>query len=186
MHSQKVEAKRCFGCRPNARPRYWSDTLNKSAFWCQGPLLVHQNVVFFPCPSFPSRLCQWHFSAFPTERGTQGLKPELPKPILGPSGGPWKIREAEIPGCFSGYHTLKLFLRQNLPWPSATSILVSPNTPAKNSLNKQKFWWQHAHFKVYCPCSRKSVRVPSIRLPSRNCKDHSLSHVCAAVFVEKA
>lgn len=37
--------------------------------------------VFFPCPSFPSRRCQWYFSAFPMERGTQGLKPELHKPI---------------------------------------------------------------------------------------------------------
>lgn len=32
MQSQKAEAKQCFGCRPNARPRYWSDTLTRVQF----------------------------------------------------------------------------------------------------------------------------------------------------------
>lgn len=195
MHSQKAEAKRCFGCRPNARPPYWSDTQNKSAVWCRGPLLVHQNMVFFPCPSFPSRRWQWYFSAFPTERGTQGLKPELHKPI---SWGLLVVHErlerpkfqvAFLATTHSSFGGRTLFIWLPSAVPSFSGKICPDHQPLvylfllqKNNLNKQKFWWQHAHFKVHCPCSGKSRQGRVFVFQHQTafqklCKEHSLSHV---------
>lgn len=158
-------------------------------------MLVHQNIVFFPCPSFPSRRCQWHFFAFPTEHGTQGLKPELHKPT---SWGLLVVRErlerskfqvaflATTHSSFGG-RTLLIWLPSAVP--SFSGKICPDHQPLVYLFLLQKIIYINKRFDDSMPilrCTVPALGRVSVTTIQKPCKDHSLSLVCAAVIVEKA